>query len=97
MLWEHICTPKRLRGAILLNLYDHMVARRFTFLKAMFIGDEPWTKMTVFFIEKQGIKVGRTPIKTSWWNVINCDIKVNVLGLRIINHLVNSWKSVLVY
>ena len=95
MAWEHICTPKRLGGVALLNLYDHMVARRFTLLKAMFLGDEPWTEMIVFFIEKQGIKVGRTPIKTSWWNVVNCDIRVNVLGSRIVNHLVNSWKAVL--
>ena len=95
MAWEHICTPKRLGEAVLLNLYDHMVTRRFTFLKAMFIGDEPWIQMAVFFIEKLDIKVGRTPIKTSWWNMVNCDMRVNVLGSRIVNHLVNSWKTVL--
>ena len=32
MTWEHVCTLKRLHGASILNLYEHMVAHRFTFI-----------------------------------------------------------------
>ena len=95
MAWDHICTPKRLGGAALLNLYEHMVARRFTFLKSMFEGNQPWTEIMVFYLEKKGIKLGRTKVTTSWWNVVNCDVKVTGLGSRIANHLVNSWQSIL--
>ena len=45
MAWDHLCTPKRLGGAALLNLYDHMAAHRFSFFIAMFKDDQPWVEL----------------------------------------------------
>ena len=58
---DHVCTPKRLCGASIFNLYEHMVARRFTFIRFMFEGVQPWTK----------IKIRNTMVEANWWNVIN--------------------------
>ena len=50
--WNNICTPKRL-GVALLNLEDHMVARRFNLLKGMCIGTQPWAEIISYFVENE--------------------------------------------
>ena len=68
--WLHICTPKHLGGAGLLNLEDHLVARRFSLLKEMCSCSQPWVEIICYFVEKAGIQHGKTKIRT-WWHVIN--------------------------
>ena len=41
---EQYLYPKWLGGVALLNLEDHMVARRFNLFKGMCIGSQPWAK-----------------------------------------------------
>ena len=89
MAWDHICTPKWLGGAALLNLYEHMVVRRFIFLKSMFEGNQPWTEIMVFYHEKKGIKIGRTKVTTSWWNVVTCDVK-HYKGIQLQTHRLDA-------
>ena len=74
LAWDHICTPKRLGGATLLNVYDHMVAERFSLLIAMFANTQPWIEMVIFFIERIGIKFGNVRVQTHWWNVVNSEM-----------------------
>ena len=95
LAWDHVCTPKRLGGASILNLYEHMVARRFTFIRFMFEGVQPWTEMVAYFIEKNGIKLGNMKVEANWWNVINSDRDVKCAGSMIVNHLLTSWQSML--
>ena len=45
LAYDHFCTQKRLSGASILSLYGHMVAHRFTFIRFMFEGVQPWIKM----------------------------------------------------
>ena len=52
--WDHVCTHKNLGGASILNLFQHMIACRFTFILFMFEGVQPWTKMAACFIKKIG-------------------------------------------
>ena len=61
--WDHVCTPKRLGGAPILNLYEDMVARRFTFIRIMFEGVQPWTEMVKYFIEEIEIQLGNMKIE----------------------------------
>ena len=60
--WDHVCTPKHLGGASILNIYEHMVARRFTFIRFMFEGVQPWTEMVAYFIEQNEIKLGNMKV-----------------------------------
>ena len=52
LAWDHVCTPKHLGGASILNSYEHMVAPRFTFIPFMFEGVQSWAEMVAYFIEK---------------------------------------------
>ena len=45
LAWNHICSLKHLGGASILTLYEHMMARWFTFIRFMFEGVQPLTKM----------------------------------------------------
>ena len=63
------------------DLYKDMVARRFTFIRFMFEGVQPWTEMVAYFIEKNGIKLGNMKVEANWCNVINSNRVSNVQGL----------------
>ena len=78
LAWDHVCTPKRLGGASILNLYEHMVAHLFTFIQFMFEGVQPWIEMVTYFIEKTGINLGNITVEANLWNVINSERDVNV-------------------
>ena len=91
LAWDHVCTPKRLGGASILNLYEHMVARRFTFIRFMFEGVQPWTEILAYYIEKNGIKLGSMKVEANWWNVISSDRDVKCARSMIVNHLLTSW------
>ena len=92
---DHVCNLKGLGGTSILNLYEHMVARRFTFIRFMFEDVQPWTEMVAYFIENNGIKLGNMKVEANWWNVINSDRDVKCAGSMIVNHLLTSWKSML--
>ena len=91
--WLHICTPKHLGGAGLLNLEDHLVARRFSLLKEMCSGSQPWAEIICYFVEKVGIQHGKTKIRTSWWHVINSTRSFRCSQSTIVQHLVVSWQK----
>jgi hypothetical protein len=93
--WTHICTPKHLGGAGLLNLEDHMVARRFSLLKELCLGSQPWAEIICYFVEKVGIQCGRTKIETSWWHIINSTRSFKCSESYIVQHLVVSWQRCL--
>ena len=93
--WTHICTLKHLGGASLLNLEDHMVARRFSLLKGMCSGFQPWAEIICYFVEKVGIQCGRTNIATSWWHIINSTRSFKCSESYIVQHLVVSWQRCL--
>ena len=93
--WSHICTPKRLGGAALLNLEDHMIARRFSLLKGMCLGSQPWGEIMCYFVEKVGIQHGKTKITTSWWHVINSTRPFKCPDSLMVQHLVLSWQKCL--
>ena len=57
--------PKHLGGAFVLILEDHMVGERFSPLKCMDIGTQPWMKMIYYFVEKIGIHHGKTRVVAS--------------------------------
>ena len=95
LAWDHICTPKRLGGATLLNVYEHMVARRFSLLIAMFANTQPWIEMVIFFIERIGIKFGNVRVQTHWWNVVNSKRQVKCSMSWVVNQLLSSWQNVL--
>ena len=54
---DHVCNLKGLGGTSILNLYEHMVARRFTFIQFMFEGIQALTEMVTHFMEKTIIKL----------------------------------------
>ncbi len=93
--WDHVCTPKRLGGAALLNVFEHMVARRVSMLKFMFEGSQPWTEMMAFFIRKLGIKFGNMQVEMNWWNVVNSQRQVRCTKYWVVNQFLSSWQSVL--
>ena len=93
--WNNICTPKRLGGVALLNLEDHMVARRFNLLKGMCIGTQPWAEIIRYFVEKVGIYHGKTRISTSWWHVINSTRVFKCSESIMVQQLVLSWQRCL--
>ena len=95
LAWDHICTPKRLGGAALLNVYEHMVARRFSLLISMFGNTQPWVEMVIFFIERIGIKFGKVKVETHWWNVVNSKRQVKCSMSWVVDQLLSSWQNVL--
>ena len=97
LAWDHVCTPKRLSGASILNLYEHMVARRFTFIQFMFEGVQPWTKMVVYFIENNIIKLGNMKVEANWWNGIISERHVKCAMLVIVDRLLTSWLKYVVF
>ena len=44
---------------MILNLFEHMVARRFSFYKLMFEGQPSWTDTDACCNEKDGIRHGK--------------------------------------
>ena len=91
--WDQVCTPKCSGGTSILNLYEHVVARCFTFIRFMFECVQPWTKMVVYFIENNIIKLGNMKVEANRWNVINSDRYVKCAGSMIVDHLLTSWQS----
>ena len=54
VLWNHLATPKRLGGIVILNLSKHMMARRFSFLQDMCSNSQPWISIVQYLIQKKG-------------------------------------------
>lgn len=93
--WKHITTPKRLGGAALLDVWVHLIARRWTLLQAMCVDSQPWIDMIIAFLEDVGIVQGKTRIAAPWWDVLNASQSVRVSASPLLDHLVKSWQEVL--
>ncbi|MCO5597147.1 hypothetical protein L7F22_051222 [Adiantum nelumboides] len=93
--WKLISTPKRLGGAALLDVWVHLLARRWTLLQAMCVDSQPWIDMVIAFLEDVGIVQGKTRIAASWWDVVNASQSVCVSASSLLDHLVKSWQEVL--
>ena len=63
--WNHLATPKRLGGTGILNLFKHMMARRFSLLQDMCSNSQPWISIVQYFIENKRLTHGRTTIMVS--------------------------------
>ena len=61
----------------------------------MFEGVQPWIEMVAYFIEKNGIKVGKMKVEANWWNVIKSEWDVKSIGSLILNHWLTSCESML--
>ncbi|MCO5600621.1 hypothetical protein L7F22_054736 [Adiantum nelumboides] len=95
--WKHITCPKRLGGAALLDVWIHLLARRWSLLQAMCIDSQPWIDMSIALLENVGIWYGKTRIAVSWWDVVNGSQPVRVSTSPLLDHLVKSWQEVLGY
>ena len=80
---------------MLLNVFEHMVARWVSMPKFMFEGSQPWTEMMSFFIRKLGIKFGNMHVEMNWWNVVNSQRQVRCTKYWVVNQFLSSWLSVL--
>ena len=89
LAWNHFCTPKPIDGALILNLYDHTVAHRFTFIQFMFEDVQPCTKMMALLYWE--IKFGDMKAETNLWDIINSKGHVKCLWFVLVNHLLTSW------
>ena len=63
--WNHLATPKRLRGTGILNLSKLMMAHTFSLLQDMCSNSQPWISIVQYFIENNNLTHGRTMIKAS--------------------------------
>ena len=43
--WDHLTTPKRIGGAIILDLENYWMARKFALLRDVCQQDQPWISM----------------------------------------------------
>jgi hypothetical protein len=93
--WDHVCTLKRLGGAALLNVSEHMVAKSVSMLKFMFEDFQPWIEMMAFFIRKSRVKFGTMQVEMHWWNVVNSSKASEMYKLWVLNQFLSSWQSVL--
>ncbi|MCO5594133.1 hypothetical protein L7F22_048154 [Adiantum nelumboides] len=94
--WPHISTPKRMGGVAILDLWMHMLARRWSLLQDMCLSSmQPWVSIAEYFICQTGLPYGKTKIDAPWWHIVNAQQAFKCKQSSTLTSLVISWQEVL--